>query len=113
MKKDFENTYKMKDVNKDKLQSLGFRYSKSNSDSENNFYLYRFPVHKYKKLTTIFCELLVEEKSGCAVINVYDANGNFYTPFYHDRYGNFSIMSTRIEKNILKELKKLEIEKRK
>lgn len=111
MKNDFENTYKMIAVNKDKLQSLGFKYSKSSSDSENELYIYRFPVSKYKKHSTLTCELLVELHSGDVIVNVYDNNDNFYTPFYQNRCGNFHVMSIKIKKSIMKEFKKMEIKK--
>lgn len=97
--------YKLK-TTKDNLYNKGFHYNKSMSD-ETDFYSMRFPAHKYKKATTLECELTVELQTGNVTINLYNYGTNeIYTPFYNLEYGKFPILDT-VNKAIEDKLKKI------
>ena len=97
--------YKLK-TTKDDLYSKGFHYNKLMSD-ETDFYSMRFPVHKYKKTTTLECELAVELQTGNITINIFNYGTNeIYTPFYNLEYGRYAILDS-INKAIEDQLKKI------
>ena len=97
--------YKLK-TTKDDLYSKGFHYNKLMSD-ETDIYSLRFPVHRYKKYTTLECELIVELQTGEISINVFNYGTNErYAPFYHLEYGKYEILEV-INKNIEEQLKKI------
>lgn len=114
MKRIRDNTYIMRDFNKRKLTNLGFRYlsKAAKNDIEYEIYTYRFPVYKYKNITTLECEISIETHNGYIMsIDVYDANHNVYTAFYFSEYGNHSDILKTISKRIMEQFKKLGIEK--
>lgn len=97
--------YKLKTTKGD-LYSKGFRYNKLMSD-ETDFYSIRFPVHKYKRYTTLECEIMVELQTGDITINVFDCGTKeIYTPFYNQEYGKHEILNL-INKVIEERLKKI------
>lgn len=105
------NTYKLKNPDKNKLQSLGFRYSVKYSTSDCAIYYYRFPVHKYKTYTTLECEIYVNTSSGDVEINVYDENNNIYPPFYNIECGNYEPLMESVNHKIVSELKRIGVSK--
>ena len=103
--------YKLK-TTKDDLYSKGFRYNKVMSD-EVDVYSLRFPVYKYKKYTTLECELDVILQTGEIIINVFNYGTNDgYTPFYCHEYGRTKILDT-INSVIKEQLKKIGAEEEK
>lgn len=97
--------YKLK-TTKDDLYSKGFHYNKLMSD-DTDFYSVRFPVHKYKKIPTLECELAVELQTGKIIINVYNYGTNErYIHFYNNEYGICEVL-TSINKVIEEYLKKI------
>ena len=69
-------------------------------------YVYKFPVYKYKNKPTIICKLGINEEINEVWFNVYKINGDLYTGYYNREYGKSKIYPV-IDKNIIKELKKL------
>ena len=97
--------YKLK-TTKDDLYSKGFHYNKLMSD-ETDLYSLRFPVHKYKKYTTLEAEVIVELQTGDIVVNVFNFGTNErYSPFYIQEYGRYDILDS-INKTIDAQLKKI------
>ena len=95
-------TYKMKDYSKQYLQSKGFRYNRTLSDSSEEIYTYRFPLISYNKTTTIECEISVSITTGMVNINVINSSTReLYASYYNREYGNFEIvklMDTKLVK---------------
>ena len=93
----------------EKLHFWGFK-NITNPDNECKYFKYKFPVHKYKNRMVLECELTIDYKSGEVFINIYDNNKNVYAPYHNREYGNYIEFIEKINKEILKEFKKLEIE---
>ena len=97
--------YKLK-TTKDDLYGKGFHYNKLMSD-ETDIYSLRFPVHKYKKYTTLEAEIIVELQSGDVIVNVFNYGTNErYSPFYVQDYGRYEILGS-INKAINEQLKRI------
>lgn len=106
--------YIKSNVTKAWLLHNGFRYNRMYSTDESDVYLYRFPVYKYEKFTTLECELVIYLEDGNVVINVFDyGTNNKYAPYYYLEYGNYTKMLDVINNKIDKELKRLKISKKK
>lgn len=103
--------YKMLYPSEAKLLKFGFRKVR-NTDAD--VWKYTFPVYKYnRKITTVEGVISVVLPSGNVNLDVY-SNGNIYSPFYNNEYGNFETIMNIINSNILRELNKFNIkEKRK
>ena len=105
-------TYIKPNITKQWLLSNNFRYNTRLSDEEIAVYTYRFPVYKYKKFTTLECELSIVLGDHKVKINVYDYNTSaVYATFYYYEYGNYNKMLEVIWGNIEKQLKRLGIVK--
>ena len=103
--------YKLRNPTKQNLISLGYRYYRT-TDDNRSLYIYKFPAYKYKKYTTIECEVVTELNTGYTNINIYEKkNMSAYTPFYsvelRKQYGKDFLNS--IENRIVKEFAKLNI----
>ena len=86
------------------MKELGFKY-----DYEIQDYIYKFPVYKSKKHEPlVFCKLGVDEEIKRVFYNVCNSDGTLYTPFYDRYYGKSDVVKV-IDKNILKEFRKLGI----
>ena len=97
--------YKLKTTKED-LYSKGFHYNKLMSE-ETEFYSMRFPVHKYKKITILECEVAVELQTGNITINVfYHGTNEIYTPFYNPEYGIYAILDS-VNMAVKDQLKKI------
>ena len=106
-------TYKKTDVTKQWLLSHGFRYNRQLSDNDSEVYTYRFPVYKYEKFTTLECELGIILGEDEVRINVYDyGTSDRYAPFYYCEYGNYDAILRVIWRNIDKQLRNLDINRR-
>lgn len=101
--------YKIKDCTVEKLLALGFRKTFSTGEDCEE-YKYRFPVHKHNNRMVLECELTIDSKTGDVLINVYDNNKNIFIAFYNREFGDYSVILNKIQKNILTEFKKLDIE---
>ena len=99
----------MKDATKQNLFSLGFRYYSPNNEGDNDLYIYRFPVHKYKKYTTVECEVTTECVTGKTTLNFYDkATRTMYYPFYNINVHQYSKdFLNSMDKVVKRELRKL------
>ena len=102
--------YKMPYPSESKLTKYGFKKIKNTEDS---IWKHTFPVYKYNnKITTIEGTITVILPTGKVLIDVY-SNGNIYTPFYNNEYGNYEPIMNIINSNILKELSKFRIKEKK
>ena len=103
--------YKLK-TTRDELYKKGFRYNKLLSDDQTDFFSYRFPVHRYKNVPTLECELNVSLQTGNILIHVYKAGTNEnYIPFYNSEYGKYTIID-EINAVITKQLVKFGAKKK-
>ena len=113
----FNYIYTKEDVTKSWLLKNGFRQQKLTYNEECDLYEYRFPVCKYKGVTTLECLLIFFVQSsgtGEVVINVIDCNtATKYAPFYGIGCGNYNTLLEKIDSKIMKELNKLKIKRRK
>ena len=100
--------YKMPYPSESKLIKYGFKKIKNTEDS---VWKYTFPVYKHNKITTIEGIITVILPTGKVLIDVY-SNGDIYTPFYNNEYGNYEPIMNVINSNILKELNKFNIKEK-
>lgn len=99
-KKDFDTKWLFKN---------NFKYSREYSDADSDAYVYSFPIYKYKFITLYECMLILYADNGEVIIKVQDRNKNQYPQFYYDSQGNHKKLIEKLEKAILKELRRLEI----
>ena len=99
------NTYKMTKHDEKNLYSLGFKPVTA------DLFMNTFSVYKYKKISVLLCSVIVDKEDGTVRINVSDNNGNAYSPFYDNTYGNAVPVLNKINYKINCELKKLGIKK--
>lgn len=91
--------YKLKTTKED-LYNKGFHYNKLMSDDGLDCYSIRIPALKYKKTTTVECEITVALQTGVVLINVFNGGTNdFYSPYYFHEYGTYKTLD-EIEKAI-------------
>ena len=96
---------------KDKLRNIGFHYNKEMSEEGSDIYSMRFPVARYKKLTTLEGEISIELQTGRVITNVYNCGINdIYSPYYYREYGK-NILIKSIEHKISFQLKKIGVVK--
>lgn len=108
-----DHTYIKPNATKQWLLSHGFRYNRQLSDNESEVYTYRFPVYKHEKFTALECELGIILGEDEVRINVYDyGTSDRYAPFYYCEYGNYDVILRIIWRNIEKQLRNLEIDKK-
>lgn len=94
--------YIMNEVSKEKLIKNGFRYSRQLSNADENIYILRFPLHKYRKYTALEGVISTELNTGETNVNVYSCNINsIYPPCY-----NYSDKDKRYKKlfNMIRQL---------
>ena len=102
--------YKMLYPSESKLLKFGFKKVKNIDD---DIWKYTFPVYKHNhKITTIEGIITVVLPTGKVLIDVY-SNGNIYTPFYNNEFGNYEPIMNIINSNILKELNRFNIKEKK
>ena len=102
--------YKMLYPSESKLLKFGFKKVKNIDD---DIWKYTFPVYKHDhKITTIEGIITVVLPTGKVLIDVY-SNGNIYTPFYNNEYGNYEPIMEIINNNILREFNKFNIKEKK
>ena len=70
--KETDMTYKMKNISKPKLEKIGFREYRLFSSPEETYYVYRFPVCRYREIVTIEAEIMICLQTGIAKIDVFD-----------------------------------------
>ena len=98
--------YKLK-TSKDELYNKGFRYNKLMSEEGSDFFTLRFPVLKYKKTTTLECEMSVELQTGDIVMNIFNSGTNdIYAPYYNRKYGEYETIDS-IDRSIELQLKRI------
>ena len=109
-KQQLEEDYVIDDYSIQNLKSLGFR--KHHLLDSDSWSVYRFPVHKHKKITTLECELKIDLDNGAIRLDVFDMSNQPYPHFYTHPTGYNKKMLTSIFNKILKEYKKLGVVKK-
>lgn len=104
-----DRRYKIADHSPDRLKSLGFSFDRKKSCDGIKCYSIRFPVLKYNNTANMTGEITVNAENGEAIMDVYDLKGRTYAPFYHCKYGNYEGVLKIINKNIIKQIKRLGI----
>lgn len=105
--------YEKKDITKEWLKKNGFHYNRDYSDSESDIYTIRFPLHKYKNITTLEGELLIDALDGSVNVNAFMPNTNDpYPPFYYIPCGVYDPLMREMSSRIKSQFKKLGITKR-
>lgn len=101
--------YKMSDYSKDFLQSKGFKYNRTLSNSSDDIYTYRFPLITYNKNILVECEIIVSCTTGTINVNVLSTGTKeLYASYYNRDYGNNELLKS-IDKKIENKLKDLGI----
>lgn len=102
--------YKMLYPSESKLLKFGFKKVKNIDD---DIWKYTFPVYKHNhKIATIEGIISVVMPTGKVLIDV-RSNGNIYTPFYNNEFGNYEPIMEIINSNILREFNKFNIKEKK
>lgn len=111
MKKfDKDKKYVMKDTNQYKLNMYFFRHVRSMSSDDETIYEHVFPVYRYHAAVTLEARLLLWQETGEIRVDVFDAGSKgCYGPWYYDESGAHDKINDIINKNIAKEMKKLDI----
>ena len=104
----YKNTYILKDNTPQHLYDLGFR---KNNKLENG-YVYNFPVLKYGKMITLRGRIIAYTDTEEIKIDVMVNDYASYRPFYNIDCGNYDPIINKINANILREFKKLGIERK-
>lgn len=89
------------------LIDLGFKY-----DSNEEKYVYNFPVLKYEKMTVLRGRITAYTDTNDIRIDVMDNNFTPYASFYNIECGNYDVILNKINKAILNEFSKLNITKK-
>ena len=87
------------ELTKEILRKNNFTYSYS-----DGYYLYHFPVYKYKKEAIIWCNLYIGIDSSSWNFTVVDQNNNTYAPFFNRVYGGRNRVVENIERKINSQL---------
>lgn len=111
-KQQLEENYILKNHTINNLKSLGFHRYSPMCDRESSYYIYRFPVNKYLRTTTLECELKVDSNTGNIRVDVYDMDHDLFAMFYNNYTESNKVLLSRINKIILSEYKKLGIEEK-
>lgn len=90
------------------LSKLGFRRSYMIGDEP--IYTYRFPVHYYLGKTVLQCELILNKDTEEIRVDVYDMDHETF-PMFYDVKPYCEKLIKEIDEKILKEFKKLGVEK--
>jgi len=110
-----DKTYKIKnEIDVDKIDNLGFRYSRVRSDIDNPVYIYKFPVYKHRDTVLLEGWFTLYFNTGEIKVDVMDVyNGLYgrYAPFYYYEYGDYTPILDVIDKRINKELRRIGVEK--
>lgn len=104
--------YIINDLSKEKLLKNGFRYSKQLSTPDENIYILRFPLCKYKKYTTLEGVISTVLNTGETSVNVYNCNiNNIYPPCYNycDNDSRYKRLFSIIRQVITQKMKDLNI----
>lgn len=105
--------YIVKNPDRKELREHGFRYNKKMSDSEGEFYSFRFPVLQYAKSTTVEGEIVIDLNSGEVDVNAYSyGTKGYYPPFYQIECGEvYRPIIEKINKAFIQVFKKIGVKK--
>ena len=99
-----------KDFNTKWLFNNNFKYSREYSDADSDAYVHTFSICKYKFLPLYECLLILYADNGEVIIKVQDKNKNALPQFYYDSQNNYTKFIEKLERVIVKELRRLGIE---
>lgn len=98
--------FKMKNPTEQRLIKLGFR---RNELPDGDIWRYYFTVYRYKnKICVIEGVVTVKLPDGKVSLDM-NSGGAIFTPFYNSEYGNYEPLMEIVNKNFLRELKRLGI----
>ncbi len=101
----YSNTSYTADICYDELILKGFRFSLTEES-----YIYRFVIKKWNRYPVLFGIIKINEFTGKITVDVVRENGEFFAPFYADRYGRYDTkFLNAINKRIDSEFNKLGI----
>lgn len=108
------NKYVLKNPNKQKLKSLGYKYNKYLSDQDEDFYSIKFPALKTEQgFTTLIGEIILNLSTKEVRTNLYQHDGTTYAPFYStDLQDSYKQIIKDVNKSFFKILKESGIEKK-
>ena len=108
---DRNQDYKIKDNSISNLHRLGFRYKRSMSDAEDDVYEYSFPVYRYHMAISLEARFLLWQQSNILKIDVFDSTTHaIYGPWYNDESAIHRDVKEVVNRNISKEMKRLNID---
>lgn len=85
------------EVTKENLIENNFRHM-------DGYYSYRFPVLKYKKDATLWCNIYVDLDHKSCGLTVVDANNNIYPAYFNRKYGGINKAVEKSERKIKAQL---------
>ena len=92
------------DYCKENIKQLGFLF-----DPYLEEWTYSFPVLTWKRVPTLVCKVIVSRDKDFICINVVDAFGHLYPPYYNREYGRYDKYIKTVDRKILYKLKSLGI----
>lgn len=106
--------YQIKNPSTGHLNNLGFKFKRSMSDAEDDVYEYFFPVYRYHAAISIEARFLLWQQSNILTVDVFDSTTHgIYGAWYSDESGIHKEIINIINKNILKEMRRMNITKKK
>lgn len=78
-------------------------------NTDGVIYAHRFPVIKHNNITSLEGEITILGDTGEVLIDVFNLNRTFYSPFYNNIYGDFAPILSKIHEHINQELNRLGI----
>ena len=88
------------EVTKELLRDNNFKYM-------DGYYSYRFPVLKYKKDPTLWCNIYINVEHNCCGFSVTDSDFNTYAAFFNREYGGINKAVEKAEIKIQTQLDNL------
>ena len=102
--------YQIEDPSTTNLCNLGFRYKRSMSDAEDDVYEVFFPVYRYHAAISLEARFLIWQQRNTLTVDVFDTTTHgTYGPWYSDESGIQAKIIKIINKNILKQMKYMNI----
>lgn len=92
------------DYCKENIKKLGFFF-----DPYLEMWIYSFPVLTWKRVPTLICKVVLSRDKDFVCVNVVDAFGDMYSPYYSQEYGQYDKYIQRVDRKILYKLKSLGI----
>lgn len=92
------------DYCKENVMKLGFFFN-----PYLEIWTYSFPVLTWKRVPTLICKVILSRDKDFVCVNVIDAFGDIYPPYYNQEYGQYDKYIKSVNRKILYKLKSLGI----